>query len=229
MTMRMQDLVERSGLPKTTIHHYVREGLLPPAHKTAPNAAQYDDAHLERLQLITRLRAEDAGSLSIPEIRRVLELMEQGVELRGAVRLVQEDLAPEVPRWSGPTELAAAAGCSVAFIDELDEGGLLSAGADDQFTPGDLLVARACRALCDGRGVDPVDLTPLADLIREVGHYSETLVEVQDVRAAGGGTSVGSHEKAGALRRHLSELCEALLWRSFEASDDVPADSHRGL
>lgn len=226
MTMRMQELAERSGLPRTTIHHYVREGLLPPAHKTAPNAAQYDDAHLERLRLITRLRGDDAGALSIPQIRRVLELTGEGMELRGAVRLVQEDLAQDTAGWSGTAEFAIAAGCPVSFVLELEEAGLLAGGTDHEFTPGDLLVARACRTVCEGGGVDAVDLTPLTDLIREVGHYSETLIEVQGVRAGSEKERFGAPGEGGTLRRHLSGLCEALLWRSFEARGNPRADSH---
>lgn len=218
MTMRMQELAERSGLPRTTIHHYTREGLLPPARKTAPNAAEYETAHLERLRLITRLRDEESGGLSISEIREVLALRESGVDLRGAVRLVKEDVAP--PDGAGWTELAGlaeAAGCKVAFAERLIAAALLSAAPDGSYTPGDLLVTRACHGVCEGRGVDAADLTPLADLIREVGHYSDTLVEVQGVRSGGdAGEHPGPQGEADALRRDLSGLCEALLWRSFE-------------
>ena len=218
MTMRMQELAERSGLPRTTIHHYTREGLLPAARKTAPNAAEYDEAHLERLRLISRLRDEEGGGLSIPEIREVLALRESGVDLRGAVRLVKEDVAP--PDGAGWTELAGlaeAAGCPAAFVERLKAAGLLPAGQVYALTPGDLLVTRACHAVCEGRGVDAADLTPLADLIREVGHYSETLVEVQGVRSGGDRSPVpGPEGEADALRRDLAGLCEALLWRSFE-------------
>jgi DNA-binding transcriptional MerR regulator len=218
MSMRMQELVERSGLPRTTIHHYTREGLLPPARKTAPNAAEYDEAHLERLRLVTRLRHEEGGGLSIPEIREVLALQESGVDLRGAIRLVKEDVAPpDGVGWTELAGLAEAAGCTVAFAERLEAAGLLSAVQGASYTPGDLLVTRACHGVCEGRGVDAADLTPLADLIREVGHYSETLVQVQGLRSGGDADDEpGRGGEADALRRDLSGLCEALLWRSFE-------------
>ncbi|MGD8496615.1 MAG: MerR family transcriptional regulator [Gemmatimonadales bacterium] len=217
MAMRMQELSERSGLPRTTIHHYVREGLLPAARKSAPNAAEYDEAHLERLRLVTQLRGEEAGALSIPEIRRVIELLEDGVALRGAVRLVREGLEPgdASGSWAGPGELAVAAGCPPAFAEKLRDAGLLD-GSEDRYTPGDLLVLRACHATCEERGIDPEDLTPLADLIREVGNYSDTLVDVHTVRTD------RSAEAATVLRRSIADLCEALLWRSFESTDAAP-------
>lgn len=216
----MQELAERSGLPKTTIHHYAREGLLPAARKTAPNAARYDEAHLERLALISRLRDADgeAGPLSIPEIRRVLEHIETGVTLRVAVRLVAEnvDAVPaEGGRWSGPAELARAAALDVEFVEKLIAADLIGSEPGESFTPADLLVAQSCDAVCADRGVDPADLTPLADLIREVGNYAATLVEVHTVRAneSSSGSARITADPAAALGRDLAALCDVLLWR----------------
>lgn len=204
----MQELAERSGLPRTTIHHYAREGLLPPARKTAPNAARYEAAHVERLGLITRLRDGDgdAGPLSIPEIRRVLEHLEVGVSLRAAVRLVAEnvEVAPsDDGSWAALAEFAGAATLDVEFVEKLVAAGLIGGAPDGSFTPADLLVARSCQAVCADRDVDPADLTPLADLLREVGNYSATLVEVHAAR-----TNLG---------RDLAALCDVLLWRVLRA------------
>lgn len=216
----MQELAVRSGLPRTTIHHYAREGLLPPARKTAPNAACYDEAHLERLALITRLRdAEgDAGALSIPEIRRVLEHVEARVSLRVAVRLVTEnvDAVPdEDGGWAEHADFARAAALDAGFIEQLVAAGLIGGGPGDFFTPADLLVAQSCHTVCADRGVDPADLTPLADLLREVGNYSATLVEVHAARAheTPPGSAAASADPTVPLGRDLAALCDILLWR----------------
>ena len=220
----MQELTDRSGLPRTTIHHYAREGLLPPARKTAPNAARYDEAHLERLSLITRLRDADwdAGPLSIPEIRRVFEHVEAGVSLQEAVRLVAEnvDAMPDKDGgWSSPAELARAATLDVEFVERLIAARLIGGEAEDSFTPADLLVAQSCQAVCADRGVDPADLTPLSDLIREVGNYSATLVEVHAVRAdeASSGSARITADPTLPLGRDLAALCDVLLWRVLRA------------
>lgn len=220
----MQELAERSGLPRTTIHHYAREGLLPPARKTAPNAARYEAAHLERLVLITRLRDADgdAGPLSIPEIRRVVEHVEAGVSLRAAVRLVAENVEA-VPAdggsWVTPAELARAAALEIEFVEKLVAAGLIGGEPDEPFTAADLLVARSCQAVCADRGVDPADLAPLADLIREVGNYSATLVEVHAVRAneSPSGSARISADPTAPLGRDLAALCKVLLWRVLRA------------
>lgn len=223
MKMRMQELAERSGLPKTTIHHYAREGLLPPAEKTAPNAARYDAAHLERLALITRLRDEDrdAGPLSIPDIRRVLEHVDAGTELWAAVRLVAEGIEARPAAnggWSTLAEFAGAGGLATEFVEALVAARLVGGGrGGDGFTPADLLVARACRAVCANRGVEPADLTPLADLLREVGNYSATLVEVHAVRAGEPSEQASEVGSTGRLDRELVALCDVLLWRVMQA------------
>ena len=229
MRMRMHELAERSGLPRTTIHHYLREGLLPEARKTAPNAAEYGQAHLERLELIGRLRAAESGELSIPEIRKVIAHVEAGVAPTVAVRLVEEDVEPVGDARVSPAGLADSVGIPAEFVHALVRAGILRLEADEKCSAADLLVVRACHAICEERGIEPADLAPLADLIREVGNYSATLVEVHAVRSgrrdgAPDGSPHGAAEStAGALRGALASLCDALLWRAF--SDAQPGDA----
>lgn len=71
----MAELSRRSGIPVATIKYYLREGLLPPGERTAPNQARYDERHLERLDLIRALR-EGAG-LGIATLARVFRAMEE--------------------------------------------------------------------------------------------------------------------------------------------------------
>jgi AcrR family transcriptional regulator len=54
--MRIKELEERSGVPRTTIHFYLRHGLLPPPYKTGRTMAHYDDGHLKRLRVIEKLK-----------------------------------------------------------------------------------------------------------------------------------------------------------------------------
>jgi AcrR family transcriptional regulator len=54
--MRIKELEERSGVPRTTIHFYLRNGILHPAHKTGRTMAYYDDSHLQQLKEINKLK-----------------------------------------------------------------------------------------------------------------------------------------------------------------------------
>lgn len=83
----MRDLVRLTGTAAPTIHFYLQQGLLPPAHKTAGNQALYPDATVGRVLWIRSLQAElhlplrsirwvleRHGQLPIPEIRALQAL-----------------------------------------------------------------------------------------------------------------------------------------------------------
>lgn len=72
--MRMGELSAHSGVPIPTIKYYRREGLLPPGDASAPNQADYGQAHLDRLQLIRTLR--EVADLPIAALRDVVEAID---------------------------------------------------------------------------------------------------------------------------------------------------------
>lgn len=55
---RMSDLVRLVGLPRETIHFYLKEGLLPKPVKKSRNMAWYSDKHVEILKLTRSLQEE---------------------------------------------------------------------------------------------------------------------------------------------------------------------------
>lgn len=63
--LTIRDLEKASGLPRTTIHYYLREGLLPRPHKSAASRSLYTEDHVRILQEITELRR---SGLSVAEI-----------------------------------------------------------------------------------------------------------------------------------------------------------------
>jgi len=73
--MRISDLSRLSGVTIPTIKFYLREGLLPAGHRTAPNQATYDQAHLRRLHLVRVL--VEVGGMSLQAVRAVLGALEQ--------------------------------------------------------------------------------------------------------------------------------------------------------
>jgi len=73
------ELVERTGVPATTIHHYRNAGLLPPPERVGANRFRYSERHVQALRLIRVLR--DRRRLPLPAIREVLpELLASGDE-----------------------------------------------------------------------------------------------------------------------------------------------------
>lgn len=69
--MRMAELSMRSGVPRETIHFYLREGLLPRPRKGGRTVAWYEQEHLDRLLAIRRLREEKYLPLAV--IKRLLD------------------------------------------------------------------------------------------------------------------------------------------------------------
>jgi AcrR family transcriptional regulator len=68
--LTLSDLIERTGVPASTIHHYRRAGLLPAPMQGKANRFTYDGRHVEALVVIRGLR-EDRG-LSLEDIAEVL-------------------------------------------------------------------------------------------------------------------------------------------------------------
>jgi predicted DNA-binding transcriptional regulator AlpA len=76
--LRMKQLVEATGVPKSTILHYLNQGLLPQPQKTSPNMAYYDPSCTDRIQYIQHLQRRHRLSLS--EIKQMMESKGQNLD-----------------------------------------------------------------------------------------------------------------------------------------------------
>ncbi|MBK5093754.1 MAG: MerR family transcriptional regulator [Actinobacteria bacterium] len=74
---KIGELERLSGVPRYTIHQYVRNGLLPEPVKTSKTMAYYNDSHLERLLAIQEIKGSSRVPLSF--LKKVLANSE-GVE-----------------------------------------------------------------------------------------------------------------------------------------------------
>lgn len=66
----IRDLEEVTGVPRTTIHFYLRQGLLPRPQKTAASRSLYTDEHVNILRKIAELKQQ---GLSLVEIESRLQ------------------------------------------------------------------------------------------------------------------------------------------------------------
>ena len=182
--MRMKDLERESGLPRSAIHFYLREGILPPGSKTARNAATYSEAHVTRLQAIARHRGS-GRELPVPLLRRAAELMDRGVEPDVAIALEQSVAAgvPTGPADEGvaalsPPELATRAGVPVERVEALIEARLLvplPGHGEPTFDATDIPVLRTLHELFEVTGFDPAVGSRISDLVRELSRYEMAL------------------------------------------------------
>ena len=61
-TFSLSELVLRTGVPASSIHHYRRSGMIPPPEKEAANRFRYDDRHVEALLAIRANSGDSAES-----------------------------------------------------------------------------------------------------------------------------------------------------------------------
>ena len=106
--MRIGELEKVAGIPRTTIHYYTREGLLPPPFKTGQTMAYYDERHLERLREIERLKKETDLPLSfLQEQNRAISRTKRKAGSAGKLPVKEE--SPDTPRDQRRQEIAKAA------------------------------------------------------------------------------------------------------------------------
>ena len=60
--LSLSELVERTGVPASTIHHYRRSGLIPPPVRQSANRFLYDESHVQALMQIRAQSAEHSES-----------------------------------------------------------------------------------------------------------------------------------------------------------------------
>lgn len=66
LSLSLSELVARTAVPASTVHHYLRVGLIPPPNRSASNRFSYDERHVLALRLVRVLR--DKQGLSLDEI-----------------------------------------------------------------------------------------------------------------------------------------------------------------
>ena len=98
--LKISDLEKISGIGRSTIHYYLREGLLSPPRRTGRTMAYYHAGHVEELRRIRELQEEGyplaiiremkegsrawiegGGQEVAPSADRKLQIMEKAVEV----------------------------------------------------------------------------------------------------------------------------------------------------
>jgi AcrR family transcriptional regulator len=99
-TLTIRELERASGIPRSTIYFYVRQGLLPVAQKAAASRAVYSDTHLELLGQISQLKRQGKP---LDEIQRSL------APKLASARAMDVDLVAEQAEQTRQSILVAAA------------------------------------------------------------------------------------------------------------------------
>jgi DNA-binding transcriptional MerR regulator len=216
--IKIKELVDKTGVTRPTIYHYVREGLLPKPKKTARNMALYDPDCVERVLLIKGLQTQHRRSLA--EVKAMLE----GARGHDGVRHLQEVVEAEATRAQtsplradrptkpiGREALRVRTGFGERELADMERIGLLTA-KDGLFEPIEVDVADAvARLAAEGfdreAGFHPDHVTIYMDSMREL-LQKEVALFLEKVQA--------SDDPSGLLRRaergieHVTPLLLAL-------------------
>ncbi len=157
----MKELVEATGVPKSTILHYVHEGLLPEPVKTSPNMAYYDPECVDRVRLIRHMQQHHR--LSLADIKGVFEGAKPSADPELHLQLSDLIFGPETGHLLNQEEFCQETGLAPEQTDELLEARLLLPLTEGLFNAEDVAMGRL---YAQGRtlGLRPEDATYYVEL-----------------------------------------------------------------
>ena len=176
--MRISELVKKTGVPKETIHFYIREGLLRKPRKSGSNAADYTGAYVDRILLIKELR--DSFYLPIPEIKKILKQAKKQSPSDQAVSDLHNKYFRPLERLLS-TELVGidafreATGLGRKWLAIMQDWGVITHGVRDRepvYSRDDVIIGRLMvdmdrLGFGPKDGYDPEELKRIADFIRD--------------------------------------------------------------
>ncbi|MCB2189068.1 MAG: MerR family transcriptional regulator [Deltaproteobacteria bacterium] len=163
--LRMKELVQASGAPKSTILHYLKEGLLPQPVRTSPNMAYYPPEAVARIAQIRLMQSRHR--LSLADIGLLLTRQEQGGDITPLLAVREAVFS----KGSGPgldlAGFAQAVGLEPGDVAKLLEIGVLRPLEPGVFDEEDLALGHVLKTL-RGLGVWPGQGSFYPRLAREI-------------------------------------------------------------
>jgi DNA-binding transcriptional MerR regulator len=177
--MKISQLVKRTGVPKETIHFYIREGLLRKPRKSGVNSAEYNETYVDQIQLIKDLR--DNYYLPIPEIKKIVKDFrkqspsDQAISqfhsrfFRPADRLFANEI-------QGRAAFCQATGLGEKWLAKAEEWGVITPdiSQDDEtvYSPDDVAIGKLMvdmdrLGFGPKDGYDPEDLRYIGEFVRK--------------------------------------------------------------
>lgn len=135
MEYKISELVAATGVPKSTILYYIREGLLPQAIKLKANVHRYRDEHIELIKYI-RYMQEEIGS-SNEQIKDALRNKNQSLSSSSVMLEPLMNTLSSIPKDAiHYTKEAFMQHCNIeaAFLNELLHDGILVPLSENDFT-----------------------------------------------------------------------------------------------
>ena len=138
--LRMKELAEATGLPKSAILHYVAQGLLPEPFRTGPNMAYYDPVCIERIKYIKTIQSRYAFPLG--KIKMILTRKDQGKDAASLIELSETIFGSADGPLLDEAAFRDATGLSSEQIEALIESALLLPLEKGRYNEQDVAIGR---------------------------------------------------------------------------------------
>lgn len=175
--VKISELAKRTGVPKETIHYYLRSGVLRRPHKKGKNWAEYHEGYVAQIQIIKRL--QDDYFLPLSVIKKVLKRQARQSPLeRSASELLYDYFKPLELLLKGEVvgreAFREATGLSQRWLAQMEQWGVITphfeAGepvySRDDVIIGRLLVDMDRLGFGPKDGHDPENIKRITDFLR---------------------------------------------------------------
>ena len=146
--LRMKELVAATGVAKSTILHYLNEGLLPQPVKTSRNMAYYSPATVARLNFIRLMQVKHR--LPLAAIKKICTDLKEAWEVVPLVELSTAIFGRQDIEFLDKKAFCAATGLPPEEVANLESVGLLRPLEEGRYDTEDLIIGRVlkrCREL----------------------------------------------------------------------------------
>jgi DNA-binding transcriptional MerR regulator len=178
VSLKISELVQRTGVSKETVHYYIRDGLLPRPRKRGRNIADYNDSYVDRIRLIKEL--QDRYFLPLAIIKNILKRQKKSPEGESLLGLRREYLRPVDQLFpneiDGEEAFRKATGLGRKWLIKMEEWGIVNPEArngqkvysQDDITLGKLVVQMDQIGIGVSDGFDAEALRHYRDLFRQI-------------------------------------------------------------
>ena len=156
---KMKDLVEATGIPKSTIILYVNKGLLPQPVRTSLNVAYYHPDCAQRIAFIKRIQS--SHRLPLAAIKGLLKEIDKGKDINALLNLQALIFASDDDDRLDVQGLAHETGLSSGQLEALVKARLLIPLEDGSFDREDVAISKLLHSeLKLGIRIEELDFYP---------------------------------------------------------------------
>lgn len=182
--MQISELAERTGVPKETIHYYLREGVLRRPHKKGKNKTDYNESYVEQIHIIKKL--QDNYFLPLSVIKKIIKEQKRRSPLeKSSFHLLNEYFKPLehllTCEIAGREAFREVTGLSSKWLTTMEGWNVITAKikngqpvySQDDVIIGKLLVDMDRLGFGPKDGYDPENLRRISDFVRKYVQTSQ--------------------------------------------------------